>query len=408
MLPNKIAFIDIETSGTSLRNDHIIEVGILRVEDQRITETFESLINPCAYIPDFIEQLTGINQNQLESAPSFSSVQDHIFELLKGCIIVAHNVRFDYGFLRYEFKRHDRSFIEKHLCTVKLSQHLFPQYQRHNLDSIIDRFGISCLRRHRAFDDAKVLFDFYSLLKDKIGEEKLAAAIATVLRQPSRPLHITTAMVEALPESPGVYIFYGEDNTPLYVGKSINIKERILSHFANDHTSATEMKISQQIHHIETKITAGELSALILESKLVKQLQPLYNRKLRQSRRMIIAKIVEDKQKYNTIALQETEKIHPQELDTLVGVFPSKKRAQTFLRTISNEYKLCQKLLGIDHSLLACFPYRLDWCNGGCIGKEDPLRYNIRFQTAISSHKIKSWPFSSPVVITEVNELDQM
>ena len=162
MLPKNFSFVDIETTGGRVASDRIIDIGILRVENGTIVAKFESLVNPETYIPPFIEDLTGINTTDLEFAPNFSQIKDQILELLADSIFVAHNVRFDYGFLKNEFRRHKYSFNSRNLCTVRLSQILFPQYSRHNLDSILERFQITCKRRHRAFDDASAILEFYN------------------------------------------------------------------------------------------------------------------------------------------------------------------------------------------------------------------------------------------------------
>src|SRR3989344_686890 len=171
MLPEKIAFVDIETTGTSLASDRIIEIGIVRVENNTVTKTFQTLINPQTYLSPFITNMTGIQEHMLDNAPTFSQVKDDIKQLLQDCVFVAHNVRFDYGFLKHEFKRLGHTFTQKHFCTVKLSQILFPRARHHNLDSIIKRHSISCENRHRAFDDAQVLWDFFQLLQQKFPPE---------------------------------------------------------------------------------------------------------------------------------------------------------------------------------------------------------------------------------------------
>ena len=161
MLPNKISFVDIETTGGSAFYDRIIEIGILRVENNELISTFHSLINPQTHLPREIELLTGITSANLEYAPTFNSLKTDILDILEGTVFVAHNVRFDYGFLKREFQRENISFSTKHFCTVRLSRLLYPQFRHHNLDSIIERFNFQCANRHRALDDAKILFDFY-------------------------------------------------------------------------------------------------------------------------------------------------------------------------------------------------------------------------------------------------------
>ena len=176
MLPKRLSFLDIETTGTRLTYDRIIEVGIITIElnqnnQYEIIKTFNSLVNPNSCIPSDITNITGITTEDVSNAPSFREVSVDILDCLDASILVAHNVRFDYGFLKHEFSRLEKTFSMKHFCTVKLSRKLFPRHPHHNLDALIERFNISCQRRHRAFDDANVLFSI--LIKSGKTEELL-------------------------------------------------------------------------------------------------------------------------------------------------------------------------------------------------------------------------------------------
>lgn len=406
MLPSKLAFVDIETTGLGVTRDRIIEIGILRVEDNQLVKTFHSLINPEGYVSPFSLQLTGITENELQNAPTFYEVQEEIFDLLKDCVFVAHNVRFDYGFLRNEFKRYHKSFSAKHFCTVKLSQTLFPQYRKHNLDAVIERFNLSCENRHRAFDDAKVLWDFYQNLQKDFSKELLEQAIARTSKKTAVPIAIANETIDNLPEKPGVYIFYGENKTPLYVGKSVNIRERVMSHFANDHASAREMNISQQIKDIESITTSGELGALIKESQLIKKLQPLYNRQLRYMRKLSVAKKKTNEKGYVEVYVETVDTIDPNNLQNILGIFRSKRQAKSFLIPLVKKYSLCEKLLDLEKTTSSCFAYRLGFCMGACIQEENALSYNMRFTEAFANYALKSWPFAGPVVISEEDVLE--
>lgn len=397
---SKISFVDIETTGASIYSDRVIEIGILRVENGKLVKTYETLINPETYLPPFIEGMTGISAIELEKAPTFFQVKEDILDALKDSVFVAHNVRFDYGFLKNEFKRHDISFSSKHFCTVKLSRYFYPRRRHHNLDSVIEKFGIECSARHRAYGDAEVLWKFYQLLGELHGPERLLEAVREISKRPSLPSHLVSTLSGSLPSSPGVYIFFGENDAPLYVGKSINIKKRVLSHFSNDHTSSQEMKITQNAQRIEFIPTAGELSALLLEASLVKKLQPLYNRTLRRKHELIIAK-KQEWQGYNSIALENVKKLAPQDAEIVVGTFRSRRHAKEFLHFLSKEYCLCQKLLGLENTNSACFSYRLGKCKGACVKKESSLAYNMRFAQSFAKTKIKPWPFSGPIAIEE-------
>lgn len=425
MLPSKIAFVDIETTGIRSSYDRIIEIGILRVENNKLVKTFQSLINPNVYLPKEITMLTGINSNDLENSPSFRSIKDEVIEILQDCTFVAHNVRFDYAFLKQELLRENITYSSKQFCTVKLSRALFPQWPRHNLDTLMQECNITCQSRHRAFDDARVLFDFYQQLLTSMPYEQLEQAIEKTMKKPSLPIHLQGEELKKLPDTPGIYIFYGTDNTdnqqltlsdksrnklydtvPLYVGKSINIRNRILSHFASDLTSPTEMRIAQQIRRIETVTTTGELGALLLESQLIKKLLPIYNKKSRIKHELIAVKKRTNKQGYDECYLEPITVINANELQDFLGFYRSRKQAKATLADIAKTHMLCGKLLGLEKTSGACFAHRLNRCKGACIGEEKAIIYNLKLQTAFSTNRILPWPFKGPILIQETNGVE--
>lgn len=401
---SKLAFVDIETSGSSTTHDRIIEIGILRVENNELVRTYETLINPQMVISPFIEDITGIHSDELVTAPTFEELKEEILEILDNCVFVAHNVRFDYGFLKNEFRRFGIPFSPKHFCTVKLSRTLYPEYQKHNLDALMERFGLVCERRHRAFDDAKVLWDFYQIIHKQLPLEKVEEALAQALKRPSLPTHLPPDTLDLIPENPGVYIFYGENDMPLYIGKSINLRDRVASHFQNDHTSSKEMNISQQLQRIETISTAGELGALLKEATLIKDMQPLYNRHLRRVNKLVLARKTQTKEGYDTLKLEEVDKITQEDIKDIVAIFRTKQQAKERLTDICNKYALCEKILGLEKGKGSCFGYKIEQCHGACIGEELPIKYNLRFAEAFYQSKVKSWPFAGPILIHEHDE----
>jgi len=408
MLPAKLTFVDVETTGAGLTQDRIIEIGLIRVEAGQVVESFQSLINPESHVSPFVSTLTGIRAEDLEYAPTFSQLKEKILQLCSDSVLVAHNARFDYSRLRYEFRRAGILFSSRHLCTVKLFRGLCPHLTHHNLDSLIGYYGLDCPNRHRAFDDAKVLWDFLNIVSTS-DPEKVAELVSVGLRRPSVPPGLSIETLEKLPESPGVYIFYGSPDSPssqlpLYVGKSINIKDRVMSHFSADLESDTEMKLSRQVAAIEYRQTAGELGALLTESELIKTLQPLYNRQLRIRREMLTLTESENAAGYKQASLQTVQSIPVPGFEKIIGLFSSKKQAESVLTELAQKHSLCPKLLGLEKTRSACFWHRLGKCAGACVGKENPLRYHLRFIAAFSRQRFKAWPFSAPIVITEQDE----
>lgn len=396
-----MAFVDLETTGTSASHGRIIEIGIIKVEGDKILREFETLVNPETRIDPFIEQMTGIRYEELENAPVFSSVKDEILEILGGCIFVAHNVRFDYGFIRTEFKREGISYTSKHFDTVKLARLLYPGHARYNLDAIMERFNIQNVGRHRAFGDAKVIWDFYKLSKDNLPPEIFTTAMKTVLKNPSLPPSIGKDVVDKLPEGPGVYMFMGEGESNLYIGKSVNIKDRVLSHFANDYVSATDTKIAQSIKSIEVIETSGELSALLLESTLIKKYKPIFNKVLRESRKMLALVKTINEQGYNTIVIKESDQINVKEIENILGVFRSHKQLKDSVYEICKNNGLCPRLMGFEKGKGGCFYSQIGQCRGACNGKELNLKYNLRFDEAFINKKVRNWKFNGPIYIKE-------
>lgn len=405
MLKQKFAIVDLETTGGSFLADRVIEVGVIVMENGQITETFQSLINPERYIPQSIQQLTGIRESQLWDAPTFSMLKDKLKELLDGAIFVAHNAKFDQGFLKAEFARLEIPFNPKTLCTVQLSRKVFPEHRHHNLDALMLRLGVNCENRHRALDDAKVLHEFFLYLEEKFSESEREEFFRQVLKEIYIPPNLSKEKLKDLPQEPGVYIFYDENAFPIYVGKSINIHNRVLSHFHSCVTSSKEMKIFQKVHSIETIKTCGELGALLLESQMVKKLQPLHNRKLRKVKILTTLQKQITAEGYETVEVASLDQIEPTSIGNVMGIFRSKKQAENYLEEVAKEFILCKKLLHLEKNF-ECFGYQLKRCKGACLNEESPADYNSRFQYAFEKTALRPWPYKGIVALEERNTLE--
>ncbi|OGG12666.1 hypothetical protein A3D77_04075 [Candidatus Gottesmanbacteria bacterium RIFCSPHIGHO2_02_FULL_39_11] len=410
ILKSPLAFVDVETTGSNPIYDRIIEIGILRSENGKVVDEFKSLINPDVTLDPFISGMTGITSEDLIKAPSFYQISDRILELLEGSVFIAHNARFDYGFIREEFKRLRVKFQKKPLCTVKLTRFLYPEFSSHNLDSLIEKFSLTIENRHRAYDDAKALADIFKITLEKFSIDEINHAIDRQQKKPSLPPYLKSKQIDRLPESPGVYIFYGEEDAVLYIGKSIDIKDRVLSHFSEDIRSERGMKLSSSVRSIEAIPTSGELGALLLESSLIKKHQPIFNRKLRKIQKLFRLDKVKSKKGYDTFKISETDTVPAEDLDSLVTIFKNLRDAKSFLEKMAKEYILCPKILGLEKARLcrqwkeSCFWYQLRKCKGACLEREGNLKYNLRVLEAFTKYKIKKWPFDGAVAIRDGNE----
>jgi DNA polymerase-3 subunit epsilon len=233
-----LVFVDLETNGASPAQHRIIEVGLVRVENGVLVEQWSTLVNPESAIPPYIEAFTGISNEMVRDAPRFADIAADVFGKLSGAVFVAHNARFDHGFLHREFLRVNLSLSVPVLCTVKLSRRLFPQYVRHNLDAIIERHGINCSARHRALGDALVLHELWQQLEAQVEPSRLAAAAAqSMLAVTALPAHLPPELPDELPEGPGVYRFFGADDALLFVGRADALRARILAQLGSEPAS---------------------------------------------------------------------------------------------------------------------------------------------------------------------------
>ena len=401
VLDGPLTFVDIETTGMSYSRNRVIEVAAIRVENQVITRSFTSLVDPQTELSPFITGLTGISGSDLRGAPTFCDIADELYDVIDGAIFVAHNVRFDYGFLRREFRDTGRKFNSKLLCTVRLSRALYPAERSHKLQSLIERCDLKVSNRHRAYDDAKAVWQFIQHVDRSFPAQTLETALKQQIKSPAVPKGLSPALIGNLPEATGVYIFQDDTGAPLYIGKSVNIKKRVLSHFSADHSHESEFKISQQVSNIDTLLTGGELEALLLESKLIKDSQPLYNRQLRRQQKLTLARQTFNSDGYITIDIEDVDRIDPELVGDILGVYTTKGKAREFLNQAAKDYGLCAKLVGLEKTAGACFSYQLKKCGGACAGHETAAEYNRRLLSVFDGRRLQEWPYRSPVLIQE-------
>lgn len=400
MLPI-VTFLDLETTGATPLKDRITEIALVRYEHGVEAARWQTLVNPQTAIPAFIQQLTGITNDMVQDAPTFAEVAETLAEYLEGAVMVAHNVRFDHGFLKSEYRRIGHNLRQRVMCTVKLSRMLYPQHKSHSLDAIMQRHQLSTQTRHRAMADVELMIGFVHSATQQLGEGAVADAAAELARRPSLPSGLDHQLLDELPESPGVYLFYGDSALPLYIGKSVNLRDRVMSHFSADHASTKEMRISQEIKHVEWITTAGELGALLLESRLVKEKQPIYNRQLRSERQLCSWQVSADAESLPQVTLKRETDIGADMIGNLFGTFKTKRQAVDALRKIAENHQLCPQLLGLESGKGACFSYQLKRCKGACAGKEPKFMHHLRLQQALAAHRLKSWPYPGKIGIRE-------
>jgi DNA polymerase-3 subunit epsilon len=400
MFSYPVVYVDIETTGGSARTSRVLEVAAVRVEPDGVTKEFSAILDPESYIPAAITRLTGIEAADVEGAPRFDDIADQLLDILSGAVFIAHNVRFDYSFLKMEFERIGVLFSPKLVCTVRLSRALYRLEKGHSLAKLIERHEIPVLQRHRALADALAIKYFVELAFEQHGGDVFDEMVERQLRTQYLPPNLDLEELRAIGDEPGVYVFKDENGQPLYVGKSITLRKRILSHFRD--TSLKELKISQAVHHVETIPTGSELAALVLESRLVKELQPLFNRQLRRIRHYALLQKGED-QGYATLKVRSAAIDETTVLSEVYGVYETRTKAKAKVLDLTRTYELCPKRMGLEKSSGACFSFSLGRCRGACIGNEPSQSYNRRFEIALEHHKIASWPYKQAISIP-INE----
>lgn len=401
VLGEPLVFVDIETTGLDHIRGRVIEVGALRVEDGAVVSEFRQLINPGSPLPQFITNLTGITDRDVSDAPLFMGIADELHDFLDGAIFVAHNVRFDYSFLKQEFKRIGKGFTPRQLCTVRLSRALYPQHRTHKLADLITRHNLQVTARHRAYDDAQALWQFMQHVSATTDAEVLSAAISRQLKKPSLPKGLDAAVLTSLPDTVGVYVLEDAKGAPIYIGKSLHIKKRVASHFMRDHDNVTEFKIAQHVRNVRSIPTSSELEALLLESQLVKEKLPLYNKQLRRVRKVMLARRGSNEGGYYTVTLEEADPSDVPLGEDILAVYTQRSKASASFDQIVKEWGLCPKLLGLEKPKGACFLSQLGRCRGACSGKEPARAYNARLTAAFARSKIEPWPYKGPVLLQE-------
>ncbi|MFD2245048.1 exonuclease domain-containing protein [Pontibacter ruber] len=386
------AIIDIETTGSQPAQDKITEIAIFIHDGQQIVDKYSTLINPQRPIPYFITQLTGISDEMVKDAPKFYEVAKEIVEFTEGKVFVAHNVRFDYSFIKKEFADLGYMFQRKTLCTVRLSRSLIPGLPSYSLGKLCKSIDIDLQMRHRAIGDAEAtakLFDKLIKINRPVIDgsyhmadpaEQLKHEIKTSLLPPA----IKKEQVDALPTEPGVYYFHNEAGEIIYVGKSKNIRKRIVQHFNIDYKSRKSLDFKNQIADITYELMGNELVALLFESAEIKRMKPHYNRQQRRSVFNTGIFVYEDANGYKRLTFGTVNKADNISMTPLVAL-SNHYKAKGFLFHKVAKYNLCQKLCDLYKTNGACFDYQVHQCNGACIGKESPEEYNARVDAAIDS-----------------------
>ncbi|MEJ6777534.1 MAG: exonuclease domain-containing protein [Crocinitomicaceae bacterium] len=372
------AIIDIETTGGSPKDSKVTEIAIYKHDGKEIIDEYSTLVNPEIPIPPFIVNLTGISEKMVKNAPKFFEIAKKLIEFTEGCIFVAHNVSFDYSVIRYEFNSLGFDYRRAHLCTVRSSRFIIPDHDSYSLGKLTKNLGIALIGRHRAGGDALATAKLFGLLYKK-DQKSLETFIQEELNPKRLHPNLDIKALDEIPNKTGVYKFFNPENQLIYIGNSIDIKKSVEHHLRNTKTNKSA-KMQPEISRIEFELTGSELIALLLESEIIRQHQPVYNKSSHKNKISHGFYNYIDKAGYTRffIGLKSNTSGIP------LASFMSKKDGDDFMAQVVKKNKLCGKLCDLYNTNHSCFKYEIKECAGACMQEESTESYNKRCQEAIN------------------------
>jgi DNA polymerase-3 subunit epsilon len=372
------AVIDIETTGGNANNNKIIEIAVVIHDGQKVIKSWESLINPETYIPSGITELTGITQSMVADAPKFFEIAKELIEITEDTIFVAHNVRFDYSFIKSAFSDLGYTFTRKQLCTIQLTKKIFPSLPSYGLSSISENLMIPNPDRHRAMGDAITT----ARLLEKIFQEANAAEVIDNLvnlgiKESKLPNNLSLKDIQSLPDTCGVYYFKNERGDIIYVGKSKNIQKRVASHFSDYTEKAATLQ--RLVYELDFEETGSELASLILESYQIKSIMPEINKAQRAKSYPFVLVCYLNKKGYLCFEVKQKKDLKKTKYIEILSEYHKITSAKNRLMAIRQAFQLCDHLIE-GESLFGnpCFRYKIRQCFGACCFAEEALQYNTR------------------------------
>ena len=394
------AILDIETTGGKYNEEGITEIAIYKFDGHQIVDQFFSLVNPEKNIQPFVINLTGINNQMLRNAPKFHEVAKRIIEITDDCTIVAHNAQFDNRILSTEFDRLGYPFEKNMLCTVELSKKLIPDLPSYSLGKLVRSLGIPITDRHRAQGDAKATVELFKILLEKDIEKVIISD--TIKKGSKRQLAPKLLdIIEAAPTTIGVYYMHRKNGKIIYVGKSTNIKKRLIQHFTNDNKKSK--KIQLEVVSVSYEETGNDLIAQLKESQEIKKLNPIFNYTLKTTIFQSQLYSYMDDNGYLNLRIEKVP-MEQEEVKNIITTFTNYQQAKSLLYKITDEFHLCQKLNHLGKTEGACFNHGLKMCHGACIKLETPFDYNTRVQKFIDK---SSYEFDHMLLIDKGRSIQE-
>jgi len=371
------AIVDIETTGGYAAANGITEISIHVFDGDAVLEKFETLVNPGQPIPYYITAMTGISDKMVEKAPEFSDVADRIYQLLQDKIFIAHNVNFDYSFVKSHLKDAGYDLNSKKLCTVRLSRKIIPGLPSYSLGNLCQSLGIAIHDRHRAGGDTAATVQLFRLLIEKDKEQHIQKSLQRNSKEAILPPNVPREHFTQLPYTPGVYYFHNEKGKVVYVGKANNIRYRVNSHFSNNSESRQKQNFMQHVHAISYQSCGTEIMACILESAEIKKRWPVFNSSQKRWEDVYGIFVYEDQNGYLRLAIDKNRKrLHP------VYTFHYLVDGHAIIRKLIKDFGLCPKLCFLQKDTGRCEGIREGYCQAACEQKESAGDYNERVRQA--------------------------
>jgi len=369
------AIVDIETTGGQPSANAITEIAVYITDGKKILEHFETLVNPEIPIPVYIQSFTGISQSMVDNAPTFNQIAPSLLEILNGKIFVAHNVNFDYSFIKNQFEIAGYQYNAPKLCTIRLSRKIIPDKASYALGNLCASVGISLENRHRAGGDAFATVKLFHLLVEKDSTQFITESLKKGSKEYCLPPNLPKEEVEKLPKNPGIYYFIDNKGLAIYVGKAKNIKNRVISHFTGNINTSQKQNLLRNVYGLSYVQTGNELLALLLESQEIKRLWPDENRAQKKFQSVYGLYDYLDQNGKIRFGVDKIRK----EFKPLV-TFSNRSEALLYVENLIGEFGLCPKLCNHQTNLLPCNSVEKEICSGICLANENIELYNQKAQ----------------------------
>lgn len=402
----RFALVDLETTGGQPREDQIMEVAI-RLEDSRghTLGQWQSLVDPQCSIPFFIQNLTGISAATVRGQPRFAEVVDTVWGYLEGAILVAHNAKFDAGFLRHHLRCLGYEYEPKVLCTLKLARTLYPDWPKHGLEAICNRIGFYSEVHHRAMADVDAMKAFLDYARGDKGEAVFNFELGLQLGLPVLPPSLSQEDIDAIPRQPGVYRLLGEAGELLYLGGATSLQAQVLHHFANCSGDSKATKLARRVCGIQWQVLAGDLSVGFHLSASLRYETPLMQRRPKAAGKPCCVRFVVDENDLTQLRFRSGLPASAVQAGELFAIFRDRKQAKARVAELAKESGLCLYLLDILAEGEQCVCTNCALPNDGVAvdGGVEPQNTNQKIIAALSGYLNTPWPFEEPVFICERN-----